>query len=550
MKRFREFFRDNPMLALALLAFFAVYSASLNNGFHRDDHPHIAGNAAIRDLSNFPKLFSRDYFVLSGSVAYRPMVTAFRFAQYRVFGTDARLWRLFNLLVHALNAVLLCLVVIRVSGSRPAAAAAAALFLLHPAHTEALNYISNGQPDMLCLLFLCAASLAYLSGRLAWTAAWFLLALFSKEMALAFPVLLLIYEYSRGGLRRAWRLPALLAAAALLFAVWRLAWFRAGPVFLDNAQADAAFGFSAQGSFTALLQFPALAGYYLKLLVWPAALSVEIDRLLPETGFFSLFNALLAWLALLALAAWGIMSRLVRPWALFAFAFFAALLPVSGLVPLTSRVQEHFVYVPSALFCALAGILFARGSAAGGKARAAALAAVMVALGASAVRVYARNADWRSPAALAEADLKAFPGSLVAMVNLAVQKKASGDRAGALALCQAALEGGFAGGEVHFLLADLYLVDGLREKAAAAARAGLEKEPGSPDSWVNAARVLARAGLLDEAETAAREATARFGYFPPAFSTLGEILRLRGRPGEAAGMFSEAARLGGRTRAR
>lgn len=546
MAKLTEFIKGNPLLAAAFFIFFAAYSNSLNNSFQRDDIPHIVHNEFIRDLSSFPGLFSRDYFQLNGSVAYRPVVAAVRLFEYKAFGLDRRLWRLFNLLLHAVNAALLCRIFLRVTGLPAAASAGAALFLMHPAHTEALNYISNGQCDMLCLFFLCVSFMAYLkeSGRL--SLASFCLALLSKEMALAFPLLLAAYAHFYGDLKKNRKVPVYGAVLASVFLIWRQAYFKAGPGFIDNVRAEGAFGFSMAGVLPALAKFPVLTAHYFKLLLWPSALSVEIDRLLPEAGLFSDRNIVLAWLLLAALAAAAFFYRKNRFYAFALLSFILALLPVSGLAPLTSPVQEHFVYIPSVFFCLLAGLGLAKAAAAD-KGRKAAVAAAGIALLAASGRIWARNADWRTPLALAESDLRTFPDSGAAMVNLAVEKRAAGDHAAALALCLEAAGKGPADGEVYFLMADIYLRGGLRDKAVETARLGLEKDPQKPDAWVNAARVYAGAGALPEALAAAGEAARKFPYFEPAYYTLGEILLLKKEPLEAKKMFSEAVKLNSRS---
>lgn len=527
---------------------FAVYSNSLGNGFQRDDLPHIVNNAAIRELSSFPRLFSRDYFQLNGAVAYRPVVVALRMLEYKAFGLDARLWRLFDLLLHAVNAALLCWVILAVSGLPGAAAAAGVLFLLHPAQTEALNYVSNGQCDILCLFFLLVSFLAYLNEKRFFSLAAFSLALLSKEMALAFPLLLLVYAYYYGDLRKDWKTPALGAGLSLVFLLWRLFYFKAGPGFIDKVPSQGAFGFTLAGAAAAVVKFPVLVVYYLKLLVWPAALSVEIDRILPAAGLFSGPHIALAWLFLAALAGAVYFYAKNKIYAFSLISFILALLPVSGLVPLTSVLQEHFVYIPSVFFCLLAGLGFAKAwsRAAWRKISVPVLALLLLA---SAGRIWARNADWRTPLTLAEADVRAFPGSSSALAGLASAKSAAGDYAGALDLCLKAEAAGPPDGEVYFLAAEIYLRSGAREKALASARLGLEMDLNSPDARVNIARIYARAGMPDEALAAAREAAALFPYFEPAYLTLGEILLLEKRPAEAERMFAEALRLNSRSAA-
>lgn len=548
MARLTDLVRGNPLFAAAFFVFFAAYSNSLNSGFQRDDLPHIVDNAFIKDLSAARKLFSRDYFQLDGATAYRPAVTAARVVEYRLFGLNPWPWRFLNLLLHAANAALLCWLFLRLTGLPAAAAAGAALFLLHPVQTEALNYVSNGQCDIFCLFFLCFSFAAYLEGKTAASLAAFTLALLSKEMALAFPFVLAAFACFRGEFREKWKVPVYGAALALSFTLWRLLYFRAGPGFIDNVRAEGAYNFSVAGALSAAVKFPALLVYYLKLLLWPSVLSAEIDRILPEAGFFSGPGIAFSWLLIVGLAAWAAaLYKKNGNYALLLSAFALLLLPVSGLVPLTSLLQEHFVYIPSAVFCLFAGLGYQR-AAVNGSWRKAAIAALALALLGSAGRVRARNGDWKTPLALAESDVRSFPASATALSGLAAEKKAAGDSAVALELCLRAIAAGTGDGEAYFLAAEIYVERGLRDKAVAEARLGLEKYPGSPDSLVNAARIFARAGLGAEALALARGAAAGYPYFEPAFYTLGELL-LDKDPLEAELMFREALRLNSRSRA-
>lgn len=544
--RLAELVKGNPLLAAALFLFFAAYSNSLGNAFQRDDIPHISANAAVADGSALRGLFSRDYFQLAGAVAYRPAVTALRVAEFRLFGADPRPWRFVNLLLHAVNAALLALIFLEVTGSPAAAVIGAALFLLHPVQTETLNYISNGQCDLLCLFFLCLSFLAWLRGRTAWALAAFCLALLSKEMALAFPLLLAAYALYKGELSSKWRFPAILAGVSLAFLLWRLFYFRAGPGFLDSAQAEAAYSFSLSSMIPALFRAPALAAYYVKLLVWPSGLSADIDRILPGTWLFSMPGLLLAWLtaatAAILLAAAG---RRNKAWLLLPGLFLIALLPVSGLVAPTSLLQEHFVYIPSVFFCLSVGLA---GSGMLNMRRGSLVwpALLMILIGYLFI-IRPRNQDWANPLSLARSDVRNFPGSPAALAELAAQLKASGDGRGALGAALEAIKAGAVDGQPYLLAAEIYVNEGQPDKAVETARAGLEKDKG-PNAMVNAARILARAGRGGEAAALAAEAVSAYPYFEPAFLTRGDLL-LKDKPCEAEKMFREALRLNARSRA-
>jgi tetratricopeptide (TPR) repeat protein len=214
---------------LLLLSVPAVYSNSISNGFVWDDEVQILNNPWIKDVKHLGKMFSSDVFGYYQSVAvsnyYRPVAHVFYTATWLNFGSSARAFHLVNLILHAIVTFLVFVVssrlltrssvVVRESnrkGRRPAgsetataiaAFAAALLFSVHPVHAEAVNWIS-GIMELAFTLFGLLSFLFFMDlerkGRtlsLYVSAFFFLLALFSKETAVVFLPLFLVYDLSR-----------------------------------------------------------------------------------------------------------------------------------------------------------------------------------------------------------------------------------------------------------------------------------------------------------------------------------------------------------------
>src|SRR5574341_282461 len=267
------------LLALIVLA----YGNSLTNGFVFDDLPLIPHNRTISDLGQLPGLFVRDYWAPSQDVhegaisprsgLYRPLVMA-SYSLNAVVGSLSPFgFHLVNAILHALVTSLLYIVAFQLGVSATAAFVAAALFAVHPVHTEAVTAII-GRAE----LMMSVGGLAFFwfarAGKL-WLACLALaFAVFSKEQALVLPLVLLISEGSSRQLclraaSHRYAAYGLILVGYLAFRWLALGGFSLPPVdSLVNPAATAGTGVRV---WTAIK----VAGMYLWLMVWPAALSAN-----------------------------------------------------------------------------------------------------------------------------------------------------------------------------------------------------------------------------------------------------------------------------------
>ena len=129
------------------------------------------------------------------------------FVDYTLWGLKPFGYHLTNVLIHSANVVLVYLFALVLFTDRKIAFLAALLFAVHPVQSEAVNAISFRE-DLLVVLFLLPSFLLYLkvighqsfviSHRREWlyfiSLLLYMLALFSKEMAVTFPLLLILYH--------------------------------------------------------------------------------------------------------------------------------------------------------------------------------------------------------------------------------------------------------------------------------------------------------------------------------------------------------------------
>jgi Tfp pilus assembly protein PilF len=366
------------MALLALLVGLA-YGNSLGNGFAFDDAVMIEHNALITRAEYLPRLLTSDYWagrrdpsehVQWRSGLYRPLVLASFALNYAVGRLDPFGYHLLNVLLHILVTWLVFSLALQAGFTVGSATVGAALFAVHPVHTEAVTGIV-GRAELLMAVGVLGSLWWANRGRIGPSVLSFAAGLLSKEQAVVLPVLLVLNDVCTGnsiaarsswkelvlgvGGRYGWHVLAL--ASYLLVRALMLGRLQPPPVlFLDNPIAHV-------DGYTQVLSAVKVAGLYLALFVWPAVLSADysydaipIARSLGEPG---VILATVAWGSLLGLACWAF-KRDRRP------AFCVGLLvmtfvPVSNMViPIGTMMGERLFYLPSAGLCLLLGLVWER----------------------------------------------------------------------------------------------------------------------------------------------------------------------------------------------
>jgi len=375
---------------------------------------------------------------------YRPL-TALSFRLQRGAGGDAAAgFHAVNLLLHV-AVVLLAYALLRrlLEPRRGVALAIAALFAVHPLHTEAVTYI-QGRAELLAALAGLGGYFLWLFGRRRGTplaiGLLFALAAGSKESALGWGLLLAAHRaglladgrsyrsvraQGPGALRRALGRDA---AALAGFAAYLLARRLVLGAFLGLSEVNPIDNplFAAPWP-TRVLTALTVAMRGLGLVLWPARLSADYSfDAIPLTSRLFSPGGLLA----LALAAGIVVAFLARrraPFAAWSVAAWAALLfPVSNLLfPIGTIMAERLIYLPS--LGAIALLVWA-GHAALTRTPAArsALGIVLVLALLLAARTVTRNRDWIDDRTLFRAAVAAQPRSVKAHSNLASRLMTSG----------------------------------------------------------------------------------------------------------------------------
>ena len=369
---------------------------------------------------------------------FRPVTTLSYLLDRQLWGDDWVMGRhVSNIGFHALATLLLWLLARRVlHGTRAretGALATAALFAVHPIHTESVGWI-GARVDVLATVFVIASLVLALAWRdrrsiagLVLAPLAFFLALGSKEVGIAglalLPLALLIVPArdaeTPARLAVTW-LP-LLASFAVAVALWW--WLRAA----GTASVAEQFGGVDP------LKLLRATGYYLGKLAWPW----------PQLNFAgwhnvpgALASAGIAGVSIaLATAAFLSWRRQRAGAALFGLLWIGVALAPSLVVALssfaTNPVAERYLYLPSAGFALAAGALVAATGPGrtGGFIRAVAAALVAVLF----VACFQRSLDWSSNVRLWATATRQGPVQAQPWVELATAQYRAGDYAAALA---------------------------------------------------------------------------------------------------------------------
>ncbi len=182
-----------PGLLIIVLLTFLAYSPALNGDFLWDDDLHITKKKTVIGEESFKRIWT------TSDAVYYPLVLTTFWVEWRLWNGQPMGFHIVNVLLHAINAVLLCFLFQQLGIKW--AWLGGAIFALHPVHVESVAWITelkNVQSGFFYLLTLLFY-LRFLDNRKKqWYSAtliMFLAALLSKPSTVMLPVILLIIHW-------------------------------------------------------------------------------------------------------------------------------------------------------------------------------------------------------------------------------------------------------------------------------------------------------------------------------------------------------------------
>ena len=493
-----------PLLLVPPLLALVIYATALDNPFTYDDLPAIVSNEFIRRL-HFAWVFFVGHPTSAGFASYqfRPLVLTsfalnYAWGQVTPFG-----YRLVNLVLHMVNSVLVAVVFRRIllaipivrgltfddRRARRAAWVAAVLFAVHPINSMVVLLVWKRATAMATCFFLVellaflrlrgigfhAARLPASRGLL--VAGLFLaqaLALATKEIALVFPVLLVLLElWPRTGPEAVSRRPR--------WATWALHF---SLLLFTVVAAWILFGSAAKERAVPAWERLAYLGIQLKV-IWLYFAMVVAPNLLAAAYDVQrvdrvLSSALLSALVLAVLLAWSVWRArrapflaLLLPWILVALA------PTSVLAVLQLLVDEDRVYLAFLPLWVVAGVgVEMLGARAGGSMRRPAVLLASLTVAALGLCSLYRAAVWSDPVSLWLDAYEKHPASRTASTNLCAALNDESRRLPlAAAVCGQVVQRFPDGIEARASLVKVLATLGRTDEAERALREGLRRNP-------------------------------------------------------------------------
>jgi tetratricopeptide (TPR) repeat protein len=121
------------LIALLLTAYFPVFQY----GFIWDDDAHLTDNPLIIDFEGLKRL----WLDVRSRQQYYPLISTSFWVEYQFWGLDPLGYHIDNVLLHALNSIVLWRILVFLGV--PAAWLVAAVFALHPVHVESVAWITE-----------------------------------------------------------------------------------------------------------------------------------------------------------------------------------------------------------------------------------------------------------------------------------------------------------------------------------------------------------------------------------------------------------------------
>lgn len=384
---------------------FGIYLNSLGNDFVFDDEAVVLGDPSLNSTSNIPKYFTgTEGFQKIIGRYFRPIVnTSYNLDNaiydYKPFG-----FHLTNVLIHVINSLLVLHLLFLMFESVKSKwknifiTLGAVVFAVHPIHTEAVSWVS-GRTDSLCFTFFAAAFIYWVkysssikTKELVLCGVMYFVSLLAKEMAITFPVLVILYDVlvrKETDVKKKLKPYFVLIVLSIIYFLYR--YF----VLMNTPVRESYLYFFGKDTATIFFTMLQTIPVYLKLVVFPMSMLYHYTGFLPYINSFADTRVLISIALIISLIAFAVyLIRKDSNGAYAIFFFFVSLLPVMNIVPTMNFMADRFLYLPS--FCVSFAVVSVLLKYFDNKKRQAAILVCVLLIGFYSVLTFSRNAEWKN----------------------------------------------------------------------------------------------------------------------------------------------------------
>lgn len=491
-------------LLLTLFTICAYWSATDNPFVNYDDHYYVTQNPHVTDGLSWAAV---QWAFTSFDVAnWHPLTWISHQLDVTLFGLNPRGHHASNLLLHIANALLLLLLLVRLTGTLWRSVTVVAIFALHPLHVESVAWVAE-RKDLLCAFFFLLTLYAYLryTKRSGWRTLlpvllFFTLSLMSKPMSVTLPFVLLLLDW--WPLNRFGSIPLRkIILEKIPFAILSFA----SSIVTLYAQKSGEAVITVEKLSILYRLMNALSAYliYLRNMVWPQNLALLYP--LPDTppiGTAAVGAVLIVLLTLAFFYQRKNLPYLLTGW----FWYLGMLVPVIGLVQV--GIQSHadrYTYLPM-IGCSIAVVwglhdISAKWSQGHNTLRILAPFLMLVFI----IQTRQQVLVWRNNETLFRHALAVTSNNYVIHMTLGSELWNQGRRNEAIAEYRKAIKITPQYPDHYFILATALLLEGKAEEAAKEYRKTLELRPDFPFAHTNLGMALQKMGRFEEAITEYKE---------------------------------------------
>lgn len=476
------------IIVVIVILGFSVFANTFGNQMFWDDDDNILNNQFVHRFE-IDKFFGENLIAGAGLVSnyWRPALLTVFSIEWHLWENSVFGYHFVNVSVHILTTIALFYLLFKLFKNRTLAFLTSLVFLIHPAQTEAVTYVS-GLGDPLSGLFTILGIIFYLKFRdsgdrpsNSWyyfaAIVMYILALLSKDSAVVMPALVVLADF--------FYLPAEFSIKQKLKIVAQGVWpffivfgiytlLRATSLNFINT-----FNlYDEQNDFTSsfwtrLFTFFSVMTRYFVLMFWPT--NLHFEKIIPiATSLFASQQVIIGVLITTTLSALGLTQIKRNPIISFGvFWFLFRLFPHSNLlVPTAGLMHDHWLYLPLVgIFLGLFYVLLKHLN------RNVVIGITVLMLAFFGFQTIARNREWKDPITFYKQTLEYSPNNYRVVNNLGKSYAEARRFEEAIEIYMKAIELEPGVSVAHHNLGNSYLQLGKTEKAIQKFNDAIELQP-------------------------------------------------------------------------